>query len=306
MSAAAARKALGRPSDLPTADRFTHGTRSRYVTGCRCDECRASNARAYHERQARAKAAVAELAAPRRAKLAPQVYTAPNGIQHTRLYKRACAGVHGKPCPKGSHLRKDSTGTVCGNCRELLIWNGLVSATKVRQHLTRLSLQGVGYKSVAAAADVGATALSNVLRGRQNKIRSQSARRVLAITVEAIADHGIVNGAETWRLLDDLFAHGLRKSEIARRLGMKAPAIQIRKERVLARTAYAVARLHRLVTAPKPVVVAAAPPAIVLCSCAKPVVFQLDDEHFCGRCELRATPEAISNKARQRQSEVTT
>lgn len=295
MSAAAVRKAFGRPSELPQAAQFTHGTRSRYVTGCRCDECRAANTRAYHDRQARAKAAAAELAAPRREKLAPQVWTAPDGTQQTRLYQRACAGVHSKPCPKGSHLRKDSTGTVCSSCRERLVWNGLVGTTKVLRHLARLSAHGVGYKSVAAAADVGHTTLCDILRGRKNKIRFQSERSVLAVTAEAIADHGIVDAGETWRLLNDLLARGLSKSEIARRLGTK-PALQVNRQRVLARTAYAVARLHRIVTTPK-----ASEPAPMLCSCAKPVVFELDDEHFCGKCELRATPEAILMKAQARE-----
>lgn len=290
-----------RPRDLPPADHYPHGTRARYVSGCRCTECRASNTRAYHDRQARAKAAAAELAAPRRQKSAPQVWTAPNGSKQTRLYKRACPGVHGKRCAKRSHLRKDSTGSVCANCRERLVWNGLVRATKTRRHLTRLSLQGVGYKSVADAADVGHTTLAKVLSGQHSSIRFQSEQRVLAVTVEAIADHALVDASETWRQLDSLCASGLPKAEIARRLGMQVPAIQIGRERVLARTAYAVARLHRVVMTPP----AAAPvaPVVALCSCAAPVVFELDDEHFCGRCELHATPEAILRKAQSQEKQ---
>ncbi len=32
-----------RPADLPPADRYAHGTRARYVSGCRCDDCRRAN-----------------------------------------------------------------------------------------------------------------------------------------------------------------------------------------------------------------------------------------------------------------------
>jgi hypothetical protein len=35
---------------LPPEDRWPHGTRSRYVRGCRCDECRAANRRYSRER----------------------------------------------------------------------------------------------------------------------------------------------------------------------------------------------------------------------------------------------------------------
>ena len=55
---------MSRPADMPPPERFGHGTRSRYVCGCRCSPCRAANTKAYHERQARAKALAAEQAAP--------------------------------------------------------------------------------------------------------------------------------------------------------------------------------------------------------------------------------------------------
>lgn len=32
-----------RPTDLPPAERYRHGTRARYVSGCRCAPCRAAN-----------------------------------------------------------------------------------------------------------------------------------------------------------------------------------------------------------------------------------------------------------------------
>lgn len=41
-----------RPHDLPSAERFAHGTRSRYVIGCRCDSCRLANREYAHKRSA--------------------------------------------------------------------------------------------------------------------------------------------------------------------------------------------------------------------------------------------------------------
>jgi hypothetical protein len=281
---------MSRPLDLPGPEAFSHGTRARYVTGCRCAECRAANTRAYHERQARAKAAAAELVAAPAPRL--QEWTLPNGSKGFRVYSRACPGVDGAPCPNGSHLRKDSKGGVCGRCRELLVWNGLVDAAPVRRHLRKLSRKGVGYKSVADAADVGRTALVELLSGRRRQIRKQAERRILAVTVEAIADHGIVDGAATWKLVDELIARGLRKGEIAQRLGMQRAALQLGKERVLARTAYAVARLYRVLSAP-----AEGRAALGVCSCSKPVVFELDGENYCGRCDQRARAERTEESA---------
>lgn len=43
-----------RPADLPPAERFAHGTRARYTSGCRCDDCRRAN-REYARTRALAK-----------------------------------------------------------------------------------------------------------------------------------------------------------------------------------------------------------------------------------------------------------
>lgn len=268
-------KPRGRPSDLPGAERFEHGTRARYVTGCRCDECRAANTRAYHDRQARARAAAAE------------------AITKRNPSDGTCPGLKGKRCQReGTKLYKNAVGGICANCRASLVWNGLVLAGGVRRHLAKLHALGVGYKSVADAASVGHTSLCEILSGRKRKIRRQAELRILAVTAEAIADHAIVDGAATWQLLDELIARGFRKSEIAKRLGMKMPALQIGRNRVLARTAYAVAKLHRTVTAP---LVRNLAPAPVYCSCVKPVVFELDDKHYCGHCDELARPEGVAN-----------
>lgn len=233
-----------RPPGLPAPDRFLHGTRSRYVSGCRCTECRAANTAAYHERQRRAKEAATELAAAPVVPIA-QTWTAPDGTMRERMYRRACPGVDGAPCPLRAHLRKDSTGAVCGACRERLVWNGLVDARRARRHLRALSRKGVGYKSVADAADVGHTVLAEVLAGRKRQIRRQTEKRVLEVTTEAIADHALVPAAGVWRLLDRLLEEGFTKTELARRLGYAGPALQIGRKRVLARTAHRLERFYR-------------------------------------------------------------
>lgn len=269
------------PVGLPAPERLRHGTRSRYVVGCRCAECRAANAAACRERQRLAKEAAAEIVAPD----APveQLWTGPDGQRRTRVYRRACPGVEGAPCPTRSHLRKDSKGGVCGGCRVLLVWNGLVDAAPVRKHLRRLSRAGVGYKSVAIAADVGRTTLAGILSGKKTRIRKRAAQRVLAVTAEAVADHALVDAAATWRLIEKLLARGFTSAELARRLGMKTPAIQIGKRQVLARTALAVERLYRS---------AGTPPPRGHCTCKRPLLFERQGVEMCGRCELATRPAA--------------
>jgi len=270
---------MTRPADLPTGDHFAHGTRSRYVCGCRCQLCRASNTAYYHARQARAKALALELAEPAIPITKP--WRGPDGSTRVRTYARACPGLEGKPCPKGAHLRKDSTGGVCRACREGLVWNGLVSARKVRLHLRKLSAAGVGRRAVGDACDVSDSILAEIIAGRKRFIRRAAARRILAVDAGAIADSAHVPAGKTWALLDELIARGFTKAELARRLGLKRAALQYQRGHVLAKTALAVEQVHRA---------AGDPPARarrpLFCECVKPI--PLDE--VCAKCERALRP----------------
>lgn len=236
---------MGRPDDLPPAEHYPHGTRARYVAGCRCGECKKANKVAYHELQRRAIEAAQEIETP--PVPVGQVWTAPDGTKKVRQYKRACPGVNGAPCPKHSHLRKDSKGGVCGYCRLQLVWNGLVAAEPVRKHLLKLSRRGIGYKAVAAACDVSKTNLMKILNGTKTLVRKSTADRVLAVDRGAIADHSLVPAARTWKIVRRLLEEGFTRSSLAKRLGYKSPALQFRKDFVLASTEAKLLRFYRLI-----------------------------------------------------------
>lgn len=234
---------MNRPTGFAPMEKYAHGTRAKYVTGCRCDACKASNAAYYHQRQARAKELAAELP-PAPEKAAPQRWTAPDGTVRERVYKRACPGVKGKPCPLGAHLRKDSKGGCCRACRKLLVWNGLVSAELARAHLAELSKVGVGYKAVADACDVAHSILQRVAAGSKKKIRADTERKILSVDKGAAADGARIPARETWADIRALLRLGYSKAELARRLGYSAPALPLRKGQVLARNAHLVKKLR--------------------------------------------------------------
>lgn len=124
-------------------------------------------------------------------------------------------------------------------------WNGLVPAGPVRAHLRKLSAAGVGYKTAADAASVARSVVAKILRGERRQIRAQNAKRLLAVTPAARADHSTVSAARTWRRIHQLLEEGFSKARLARELGMRTPALQIGKTRVLARTELAVEKLWR-------------------------------------------------------------
>jgi hypothetical protein len=232
-----------KPADLPDPESYPHGTRARYVGAkCRCDACRAANTQFARDSAARAKAKALEAATGAPAVPAPQIWTAPDGSKKVRVYKRLCAGIDGFPCPTRSHLRKDSTGDICGKCRIGLAYAGLVSSKRARAHLKKLARAGVGKQAVQDACDVSGAMLHEIKKGRYPRIRVETERRILAVDHEAIADHAIVDGQRTHRAIAQMRTMGLTKTEIAQRLGRKAPALQI-KPNVLAKTEARVLRL---------------------------------------------------------------
>lgn len=227
---------------MPPAERFAHGTRARYTSGCRCDACRAANTQYARDCAARAKARAAEVVATQ-----PATVTKAHGAL-VRSYKRACIGINGEPCPTSSYLRKDSTGDICSKCRVRRSYRGLVSAERARAHLLELQAAGVGKLAVRDACDVPASMLHDIRRGAKARIRVETEARILAVDVGAIADGAIVPAAETWRLLNELLGLGIPKYKLARVLGSKAeramPQPQVRPNAVLAKTEQRVRRLH--------------------------------------------------------------
>lgn len=217
-----------RLAGLPPAERMAHGTRGRYVTGCRCGPCRESNRVYYHQRKALLLEAAAEL---------------------PPAASRDCPGVNGAPCPARSRLRRDSKGGCCLRCRKQL-GDQLVDAAPARAHLFALSAAGVGKRAVAAACDVPRSQLAKLKSGARTKIRRSTLRRILSVDASAVSDHGMVDAAETWRLLNQLLQLGFTKQQVARRLGSvaKTPSLQVKRDQVLAKTAQRVAKVHREMT----------------------------------------------------------
>lgn len=206
-------------------ERHAHGTRSRYVSGCRCDDCRRANTRAYHERQARTRDLVA------------RVKSAPGAI---------CPGWDGSPCPRKRKLRADSTG-VCSDCRYRAGWNGLVDASPARDHIRALSRQGVGYRPLADAAGVSATTVRQVATGSKAQIRKSTLERILEVDEGARADHALISASETRRILRALEPEYLTKKRLAEALGYRSYWLPSAK-RITVRNAHRVERLYRRVT----------------------------------------------------------
>lgn len=235
------RRRLRNIDSLPSAESFAHGTRARYVTGCRCRPCKDANVAAYHEREARSKAAAADLSFP--PVPVEKSWTGPDGTVRTRVYKNGCPGHDGRGCPHKAHLRKDSCG-VCARCRLRLADNSLVDAAAARRHLRMLSKRGVGRYSVHAATDVATSIIDLIRTGKRRQIRRRTEQLILAVDETCVADGAYVDATDVWRMVERLVNfHGYTKAAISKRIGQSGRALQLGKRRVTARNALAIRKM---------------------------------------------------------------
>lgn len=173
-----------------------------------------------------------------------------------RGLRSAAALAEGKPC--GTRVRYYA-GCRCEDCRRANTEyersraearargerNGLVSAERARAHLAWLSKQGVGRRTAADAAKVSGSVVIMIAEGQRQQIREQTERRILAVTADAAADRAYIDGAPTWRLLDELITSGYSRSRIATEMaGRPLRGLQLGRERVTVRNAEIARQVH--------------------------------------------------------------
>lgn len=77
-------------------------------------------------------------------------------------------------------------------------------------------------------------------------LRAMTAKRILAVTAEAgMNDAALVSAKPTWLLIRKLVSEGFTLGELAVRLGYKTRALQLRRDRITARSAMRVARFYK-------------------------------------------------------------
>jgi len=170
-------------------------------------------------------------------------------------------GELGAARPHGNRLRY-MAGCKCFQCRRSNSdyerqrqaarlagdWNGIVDAGSARQHLRRLSRLGVGQWSVVAATDIARSMIHEIKNGDRPRIRARTEGKILAVTPGQRADQAKVPAAKAWRLLEQLMVEGYTKRAIAKLLGYRSPALQLKRDRITARNEQRVVALHRRLT----------------------------------------------------------
>ncbi len=124
--------------------------------------------------------------------------------------------------------------------------NKLVPALRARRHLLKLSQQGVGRRSVAAASDVACSVIAKIRSGQRSQIRHDTERRILAVTADAATGKALIDAGPTWKRIKHLLDEGFTPRTLARRLGYKSGHLQLGVKHITATNAAKVTRLYNI------------------------------------------------------------
>jgi hypothetical protein len=124
-------------------------------------------------------------------------------------------------------------------------WNGLVDARKARNHLLKLQRAGIGRRTISDISGICQSQIVKIRSGQRRHVRALTEANLLAVTTAATNDARLIPAAPTWALLRKLMTvEGFTEQELAQRLGYKNPVLQIRTDRITAKTAAKVERFY--------------------------------------------------------------
>jgi hypothetical protein len=126
-----------------------------------------------------------------------------------------------------------------------------VDATEARQHLTFLSANNVGRRTVSERTGLAQSTLAKILTGKVRRVRHSTADAILGVHLGMARPNASAPATRTLDQVTDLLMSGWTKAAIAGAIGKKTPALQIAKNgKVSARNARLVDELWRTEMAP--------------------------------------------------------
>lgn len=170
--------------------------------------------------------------------------------------------------PHGTRARYNHGGCRCDECRAaaasyerqrqrrnaygLSQWT---DAAPVRAHVRSLmstspsANDGMSPVRIARLAGVDPGALQRLIYGAQGqqpsrRILRSTAERLLAVEQTDLADGALIDALWSWRRIEEMVGFGISRGEIARAIGQRGPKLQLSRQRLTARNARAIERLH--------------------------------------------------------------
>lgn len=184
-------------------------------------------------------------------------HTCPADADHAHGVNTVCYLHHGCRC---ANCRAGQAGRARERRRQLAYGTytrRMVDATAAREHLAYLRAQGMGVRFISAASGVPNVTLAGIVWGRPDKSGTYRLPKSVKLTTEtailsvqpsldAFADHALIDGRGTRRRIQALCHRGWNLQAIARRMGTGPNRFQrlVNADRVLAGAARMVVAVY--------------------------------------------------------------
>lgn len=165
--------------------------------------------------------------------------------EHGTRAKYVMEKCHCGPCTEANRAYARARDRASRRPDEQLL-PAYVDASEARHHLRWLGRQNVGLRAVSARTGIARSTVERIKSGDIRKSRPATIEKILLVFPIDALDHAVIPAGPTWKLLDDLIAHGYTRTFIGRELGSEAkvPSLQVGREHVIASTARKVRALH--------------------------------------------------------------
>lgn len=209
---------------------YQHGTRARYVEGCRCQPC--LNANRAFESAVRA---------------AGHLRYIVNNYQLKGQWRIVDRSTSKTVLVGSDELAVKAMRDSLNSDDPFASPNVLVDAGPVRRHLTDLSDAGIGSRAIAEASGVSMEQIANLRSGRCRTTRRRTAAPLLAVSPDAStlqSPETKVDASSVWQMIDRLSAAGFHRDWLAPILGLPKASFETRTERMALGRARAVMALY--------------------------------------------------------------
>lgn len=128
--------------------------------------------------------------------------------------------------------------------------NPYVDNTEAAEHLAWLSSVGVGRRTISERTGISATTLWKIQNRTHRRSKRSTISKILGVHVGIARPGSRVDAGPTWRLIDEMLAHGISKARISAEIGQNGRALQVGRHQVRRGTAKAIAEVHGRLLAP--------------------------------------------------------
>lgn len=225
-----------------------HGSRMRYIGGCRCDDCRAANTAYERERAVARKSGDWNGFVPSDKARAHILRLSAQGVG-----RRAIADASDVALSIVGRIRNGERPTIRARTErrilavtvEMAADNATIDARDTWKLIRELLK--AGFTKLRLARELGQQG-SGLQLGRK-RITARNAYQVQRLHARLMAsDEILIDAAPTWRLIAELRAEWFPERQIARELGMPGDKLAIDKHRITRALALRVAELHKKLT----------------------------------------------------------